>query len=316
MSDTEPDIYSFFESFKEYKTREEEMKVMFSRDTDKPTCETHSWGSKKFGDDSANNICVKFKILCKVIKSKKRGSERRILNHTDYTFLNYWLNSLSKKTKGSHNLTVYMFQDTFSNIEEDFFNYGMPNEKLYDIKNEHFNNMILLSDLYDNMAQIFYDTSALEDEKISCIKYFQKYINTYKQGIIKCPNDNTSFCKALKHFKNDYEQKFLGVHSISEKCIDRENLLLPTYDDVSLEKKNTIVGSILGPSFATLLASFFLYKFTPLRQWIRTKMGSTKEAQSNLYDENNQLFLDTSDNNYTNFDEIPYRISYDSAVIS
>ncbi|SBT02110.1 PIR Superfamily Protein [Plasmodium ovale curtisi] len=316
MSVTEPDIYSFFESFKDYKTYEQEMKVMFTRDTDKPTCETHSWGSKKFGDDSANNICIKFKILCEVIKSKKRGSEPRILDHTDYAFLNYWLNSLSKKTTSSHNLTVYMFQDTFSSIEEYFVNYGMLNKKLYDIKNEDFNNMVLLSDLYDNIAQIFYDTRALDDKKISCIKYFQKYINTYKQGIIKCPHDNTSFCKALKHFKKDYEQKFLGVHSISEKCVDKENLLLPTYDDLLLEKNNTIVGSILGPSFATLITSFFLYKFTPLGQWIRTKMGSAKEAQNNLYNENNQLFLDTSDNKHTNFDEIPYRITYDSSVIS
>ncbi|SBS93057.1 PIR Superfamily Protein [Plasmodium ovale curtisi] len=75
-------------------------------------------------------------------------------------------------------------------------------KKLHDIKDKDFNNMILLSNLYNNMAEICQSTSSIE-ENIQCIEYFQEYINKYKKGIIKRPHDDTSFCKALKHFKED-----------------------------------------------------------------------------------------------------------------
>ncbi|SBS81961.1 PIR Superfamily Protein [Plasmodium ovale curtisi] len=315
MSSTEPDIYSFFKAFKTYKSYEYNIEENFGKDERKNICTYFSPNVQISSNENANEICEKFKSLYKLIISINKKSINEELYDIDFAFLNYWLNGKLRSTMISHNLSVDKFQEEMSYREFEFVGTTFD-KKLYDIKNEDFNNMVLLSDLYDNIAQIFYDTKALDDKKISCIKYFQKFINTYKKGIVKCPHDNTSFCKALKHFKKDYEQKFLGVHSISEKCVDKENLLLPTYDDLSLEKNNTIVGSILGPSFATLITSFFLYKFTPLGQWIRTKMGSTKEAQNNLYDENNQLFLDTSDNKHTNFDEIPYSISYDSSVIS
>ncbi|SBS95940.1 PIR Superfamily Protein [Plasmodium ovale curtisi] len=313
MSDTKSDIYSFFKEFEEYKECEGAMNHALSGNEHDMECDSFSSGVQKFGTERANDVCVKFKILCKVIQSKKKGPEPKILDQKDYAYLNYWLNSKLRNGNTSHDLTVDQFQKEMSDRELQFVNVKFD-KKLYDIKDEDFNNMILLSDLYDNIAQIFYDTSALKDKKISCIKYFQKYINTYKQGIIKCPHDDTSFCKALKHIKGDYEQKFLGVDSISEKCIDRENLLLPAYEDVSLERKNTIVGSILGPSFATLFTSFFLYKFTPLGNWILNKMGTKNGTHSNIYEENDQSILNTSDINYINSDYNEYGISYDSVV--
>ncbi|SBT51633.1 PIR Superfamily Protein [Plasmodium ovale wallikeri] len=246
MSDTKSDIvcYSFFKEFKEYKEYEGAMNHVFSRDKLNTNCDSYLNDVQKFGTEKANDVCVKFKILCKLIESKKKGPETRKLDHKDYAFLNYWLNSKLRNGDTSNKLTVQEFQSQINEYEYEFWGVTFD-KKLYDIKDEDFNNMILLSDLYDYMAQNFHSISKLGEKKTPCIGYFEKYINTYKQGIIQCPHDDTSFCKALTHFKGDYERKILGVDGISEKCMDRENLLLPTYGDVSLERKNTIVGSIL-----------------------------------------------------------------------
>ncbi|SBS81958.1 PIR Superfamily Protein [Plasmodium ovale curtisi] len=313
MSDTKSDIYSFFKKFKEYKECEGAMNRVFSGNKLNIECDSFPSDVQKFGTEKANDVCVKFKILCKFIQSKKKEPEPGTLDHIDYAYLNYWLNSKLRNGNTSNNLTVQEFQSEINDLEYEFLG-ATFDEKLYDIRDEDFNNMILLNDLYDNMAQIFHSISNLGEKKISCIEYFQKYINTYKQGIIKCPHDDTSFCKALKHFKGDYEENFLGVYSISEKCMDKENLLLPIYEDVSLERKNNIVGSILGPSFATLFTSFFLYKFTPLGNWILNKMGTKNGTHSDIYEENDQSLLNTSDINYINSDYNEYGISYDSVV--
>ncbi|SBT57336.1 PIR Superfamily Protein [Plasmodium ovale wallikeri] len=246
MSDTKSDIvcYSFFKEFKEYIEYEGAMKQVFSDNKLNMKCDSYSNDVQKFGIENANDVCVKFKILCKVIELKKKGPEPKTLVHKDYAYLNYWLNSKLRNGNTSNNITVQEFQDEMNELETEFVS-AKFDKKLYDLDDEDFNNMILLSDLYDNMAQIFHSISDLGEKKTPCIGYFEKYINTYKQGIIQCPHDDTSFCKALTHFKGDYERKILGVDGISEKCMDRENLLLPTYGDVSLERKNTIVGSIL-----------------------------------------------------------------------
>ncbi|SBS93946.1 PIR Superfamily Protein [Plasmodium ovale curtisi] len=312
MSATESDIYSFFNDYKTYKQYEAEMEKMYSDNTHNSKCYSFLSNDRKFGAENANNICVKFKIFCKVIESKKKEASNIFIDYKDFAYINYWLNSMSKNASISNKLTVKEFQDTMSDIEDDLFAYGTLSQKLYDIKDEDFNNMNLLRHLYYNHGQIFKNTIGIK-EIIPCIEYFQEYINTYKKGIIMCPHDDTSFCKALKHFKKEYEENFFGEFGITEKCSDKEFLKLPTYNDISLEdKKITIVGSILGPSFTTLFASVFLYMFTPFGQWVRAKIRTNKESRNNIYEENDSSLLSTLDNNNMNFDENPYHISYNS----
>ncbi|SBS81959.1 PIR Superfamily Protein [Plasmodium ovale curtisi] len=314
MTSKDPDIYSFFVNFKEYKRYEQEMEAIYSNGKDNTTCHTYYWDSKQFGNERANNICVKFKILCKVIKSKKRGPKPSILDLTDYAFLNYWLNSISRNSTTGNNLSVDMFQDSMSSIEDDIVGVIFE-KKLYDMNDDAFNKMNTLNELKTNYGEIFAHSSDIVKGGIPCIGYFEKFINTYKNCIIKCPDDDTSFCRALKHIKEEYKEELLGNGGISESCIDREKLQLPSYSDALLEYNNVnVVGSILGPSFATLFTSVFLYMFTPLGQKIRAIMRRNKGTDSDLYEENNQSFLSSSDNEHVNVDENSYHISYDTVV--
>ncbi|SBS95518.1 PIR Superfamily Protein [Plasmodium ovale curtisi] len=308
--------FSFFNDFKTYKNYESVMEIKFSKDKDNTTCDSFSSGVQKFGNENANDVCVKFKILYNFIILKKKTSESKSLNDIDFSYLNYWLNTKSKNTTIINGLSVDDFQYKIGHAENEFIDVYFD-EKLYDIEENIFKNMNLLNYLYDNYGVIFNNISSnKEEEKISCLKNAQEFIDNYKKCIIQCPLDDTNFCKALKHFKKEYDKTFFGEHNITEKCIDQELLRLPTYKDVSVGDKISVVGTILGPSFGTLFASVFLYKFTPFGQWIHSKMGTGKGVLDNLYEENEQLSLDNLDNDNIRFGENPYLISYDSVVNS
>ncbi|SBT53020.1 PIR Superfamily Protein [Plasmodium ovale wallikeri] len=312
MSSIDPDIYSFFVSFTDYKKYEEEMKVRYSKNKDNTECEEFSWNTKKFGDESANDICIKFKILRNVILSKKRGVNSGILDNNDYSYLNYWLNDMSKNATSTNKITIGEFRMKVDGVEGTFAGVLLHN-KLYDIIEDDYQNIKLLEYLYLNYYRKFTEISGLkEGKKILCFEYVKELFDTYKKGIIQCPHDNSNFCKALEHFKGVYNKLYLGDYGVSEKCTDVDLFILPTYSDVSLGDKITAVGSILGPSFGTIFSMLLMYKFTPFGQWIRYKMGTNKEAHSNLYEKNDELLLDNSDSGYINADVNPYRISYDS----
>ncbi|SBT54583.1 PIR Superfamily Protein [Plasmodium ovale wallikeri] len=314
MSSINPDIYSFFVNFTNYKDYEKEMEAKYSQDKGNTTCDTYSGDSVQFGNDSANNICVKFKILRNVILSRKRP-KTELLDDKDFAYLNYWLNSISRNTTISNNLTVDELQRKMSFIEKEFF-FEDFDEKLYDMNDEEFHKTNLLYELKINYGEIFLDSKKMLQGNTPCIGYIQKYINTYKKCIIQCPDDDTNFCKALTHFKEEFAKNILGTVGIAEQCPDKDLLRLPTYSEASLERRNTIIGSVLGPSFGTLCTILFLYKFTPFRQWIHAKIGRNNEAQNNLNEENIQPLFDNSDNEYINFDGSPYDISYYPSVNS
>ncbi|SBS95695.1 PIR Superfamily Protein [Plasmodium ovale curtisi] len=315
MSDTEADIYSFFNNFETYIQYEQHMEKHYGESEQENECYSFIPDINISSTESANKICEKFKYLYKFIISTKTQPKTKILDNNDFAYLNYWFNCKLRNNMPTNKLTVTDFYENMSDHEVEF-GPDTFDGKLYDLEYEDFNNMNLLSQLKIYYGETYKNMSAhINEVNIPCIQYFQKYITTYKEAIIKCPHDNTSFCKILNNFKEEYDKMFFGEFGISEKCADKEFLKLPTYNDVLQEnQKITTVGTILGPSFATLFTSFFLYKFTPLRQWIRGKMGSKIGSHSNLYEENDELSLNTSDNENIKFDEIPYRISYDSVT--
>ncbi|SBT43927.1 PIR Superfamily Protein [Plasmodium ovale wallikeri] len=294
MNSAASDIYSFFDNYKIYKSYEREMEEKISGGKGNTTCDSFSTDVQISDTESAKNICVKFKFLHNFIISIKKPTENKSLNDTDFAFLNYWLNNKLRNTRVNHNFTVEEFRNDMSDHEVEFI-YNDFDRNIYHIKDEDINNMNLLSELHTNYGEIFPNYSTIMSGNVPCIEYLQKCINTYRKCIIKCPDARTSFCKALNHFKVEYEKTFFGEFGISEKCPDKEFLKLPTYNDILQENQKITV-------------------FTPLGQWIRTKMGSNEGVRGHIYEENEQLLLDTSDTERIISDYNEYGISYDSAV--
>ncbi|SBT73456.1 Plasmodium vivax Vir protein, putative [Plasmodium ovale] len=314
MSSPGSDIYSFFEAIKTYSFYEVQMEQYFKGDGAKETCNSFPHYVQISSTESANNICEKFLYLYNLIINHKTHKGKQYLSINDFAYLNFWINSKLRNNTNSYKITVNEFHEKMGDHELEFVT-GIFKGKIYDLEENHFKNMNLLYYLYDNYGLIFNKIKSNEkEEKISCLQYAQELIDNYKKGIIQCHIDKSNFCKALKHFKGVYE-KITRPDGVSEKCVDRESLQLPTYNDALLEYKNiNVVGSILGPSFATLFTSVFLYMFTPLGQRIRAIMGRNNGIHSDLYEENNESFLSSSDNDHINVDENSYHISYDTDV--
>ncbi|SBT73413.1 PIR protein [Plasmodium ovale] len=317
MSSSVPDIYSFFKSFKDYALYDFYMEKEFTEHKIEKICSSFSMSAQISETESANNICEKFIHLYKFMCCRKSQNQNKALDSNDIAYLNYWLNNKLRNASISHNITVKDFYENMSLHEEEFIGNDTFENKLYDLEENHFNNMNLLNYLYDNYGIIFKNISDnAKEEKISCLQYAQEFIHNYKKCIIQCPLDDTNFCKASKHFKIEYDKIFFKDGSITEQCMDQELLRLPPYKNVSIENKITAVGTILGSSFGTLFASVFLYKFTPFGQWIHAKIRRNKGEDSILYEENDPSFLNISDNDIISFDRSPYHISYDSVVNS
>ncbi|SBT78582.1 Plasmodium vivax Vir protein, putative [Plasmodium ovale] len=312
MNSIDLDIYSFFKDFKNYKSYEDRIDGNFKRDGYKNTCFYFPLDVKISNTESANQICEKFKSFYTFIISINKKTNT--LSNKDLSYLNYWLNSKLRNAMYSHNISVETFHYKMNHIEGDLAGYDIFAGKLYNISDVDFENMKLLDYLYVNHGIIFKIISEENEENISCLQHFQELIDNYKKGIIQCSIDNSDFCKALRDFKEEYEKDFIREYRITEKCIDQEFLKLPTYYDVSQENKITVVGSITGPIFGTLFALLCFYKFTPFGQWILAKIRTNKEAHSISYEENDKLFLDTSDNGHINPDYNLYHIPYDSVV--
>ncbi|SBT72390.1 PIR protein [Plasmodium ovale] len=314
MSSAIPDMYSFFEKYKTYKLYESEMEKKYTEDKGKTTCDAFVSDVKISSTETARNLCVKFKIFYKFLVSIKSQPTTKLLDNNDFAYLNYWLNDKLRNTTFNHNITAGTFYERISFRDDDFAGNNLFDNKLFHIEENDFNNMILLSLLEESYSDFYAKIIAhTKETSISCLGYTQKLIDTYKKGIIMCSVDDTNFCQALKHFKQKYENFVFKEYSITEICIDRELIKLPKYNDVSLgDKEVTVAGSILGPSFGTLFTLAFLYKLTPFGQWIHAKMGTKRGAHSNIYVENDESLLNTSDNENVDFNENSYNISYDS----
>ncbi|SBT83162.1 PIR protein [Plasmodium ovale] len=316
MSSKVPDIYSFFYDYITYKKYEVYIEKHSGTGIHNNTCNVFNHDVPISSTESANNICATFKNLYKFIHTTKKSTRSEYLDNNDFAYLNYWLNSKLKNNTLRHSITVKEFHEKMSNHEWDFVS-GIFDGILYDLGEDDFTNMNLLNNLEINYSEIYENIiSRIEKQgKISCLGYYQKYFNIYKEGIKRCPN-NTNFCNVLNIYKKKYES-FSDPKTISEKCIDEMIPKLPTYNHISLgDQKFTVIGTILGPSFGMFFTLVFLYKFTPFGQWILSKIGKNKITHSNLYEKNNQLLLDTSDNVHINSAHNSYSISYDSAVNS
>ncbi|SBT01685.1 PIR Superfamily Protein, partial [Plasmodium ovale curtisi] len=242
MNSAIPDIYSFFNDIDTYLKYDYYIETKYKEDVhNKNTCNAFLPDVNVSRTETANDVCAKFKNLYKFIIHKNSHANSSSLNDNDFAYLNYWLNNKLRNDTHGHYVTVKMLHKNMNDREDEFVTDDMFKGKLYDIEHEDFNNMLLLRHLQKCYAQIFEKMTPLIKEKnISCIEHFQEFINTYKNGIIKCPYDDTGFCKALKHFKEEYKQKFLDTFGLSEKCIDRNRLELPTYEDVSGNKQITM----------------------------------------------------------------------------
>ncbi|KMZ83530.1 hypothetical protein PVBG_00610 [Plasmodium vivax Brazil I] len=221
----------------------EKAKAVESQDIkNKPSNECNYFlSSATYTDIKLYIFCKQFKYMYNQLISLKRGTSilRNYDNH--YAYMNYWLND---KLKSKNIKFPYSVEQFFRKIKKHDKNFDEDNfllEKIYDIDYDVLENMRILHNLYDKYYKIYniLNGNPKKPEE-SCLSYFNECVNEYKKAKIKCIMDNNNFCKALKTFKDNYEQ-FYHMNSELINCNIEEVIKLPTDEEILTRYNNQII---------------------------------------------------------------------------
>ncbi|VVA00378.1 PIR protein, partial [Plasmodium vivax] len=183
---------------------------------------------------------------------------------------------------------------------------------IYDINKDDLYRMNILYNLYDKyikLKNIIEDTS--EPNKQSLLNLSTACCPHYiKAGYICNPgnnnNNSSKFCKELNTFKSKYDDIY---QKIVQKGADYSNNFIKL-EECSNPKIITtaVTGSIIG--LIPLLG--VLYKFTPMGQVLRSKMGILNNDISKNDEEMTNISLMEQENESLNFQQGTYNIKYQS----
>ncbi|KMZ76631.1 hypothetical protein PVIIG_06428 [Plasmodium vivax India VII] len=260
-------IYKFFDDIKEYIDA-----VKNSENTEAPQeisheCTLMSTSFYKNNPEVAKSICVQFLKLYKSLYNFKSKDISDPTYLSAVHFLNYWLNAELKKKMFNKNVCVKDFYDhmeTYAQFIDNIHIYSY--DEICVIKNDELDNMNILYNLYSNYYNVFNGSNIVCATKESCLEYSKQCFQEYKKGIIKCENNDSDFCKAIKEFENKYDSLKRG-NKTNNGFNSKELMPLPSYEQAfeeyqsELNRRITIVTiSIICSIFGIIIILFYLYK--------------------------------------------------------
>ncbi|SBS92105.1 PIR Superfamily Protein, partial [Plasmodium ovale curtisi] len=136
---------------------------------------------------------------------------------------------------------------------------------------------------------------------VLCRQYREECNKKYIDGIINCRNDGSYFYKAIKEFKEKYENNVRLYIGNVDNCQTKEFFELPDVDYVlsvyKYARKEQLKGittlPILAPIFGVFLMLRCSDRFTPFRQFLYKKIKRIKNMLMNADDRQNELLSDS-----------------------
>ncbi|SBT01926.1 PIR Superfamily Protein [Plasmodium ovale curtisi] len=324
--------YDFFKYFNEYIEYEKSVETGWNVPAYKNQCALN--GRIFTGEHNGEEvICAKLKCFYNSLFHPLSNGDK----HNEYAqYINFWLNNQLKDNQ-AFSTTIDSFYNKVKYTSFLFDRQNLLEGKIYDITDEQFKNMKFLNDLYRNYYNILIITKARISEN-NCLEYSTKCVQVYEEAIKKCPSDSSTFCKALKSFKEKYEtinnpKSLKNCNQIAllalpeHKAPETERRMPQEGELISMEESNQaehasipyfsyvfgFIGAILGIFFTILI----LYKYTPLGSGLFCGTIKKKKIHTNLEEAyNKELLLDNSEFEYNNLENMPYNITYNSTINS
>ncbi|SBT00106.1 PIR Superfamily Protein [Plasmodium ovale curtisi] len=254
----------------------------------------------------SHKICEQFKYLYDTLNDLSKSSDRksRSLNESDCSFLNYWLNNKLRIYNNDPQICIKDFYQKLKNEDNTFFNSTLSLDgHLHNIHEDHFENMKILYNLYYikyKLHNILIDEGS-STRSVLCRQYREECNKKYIDGIINCRNDGSYFYKAIKEFKEKYENNVRLYIGNVDNCQTKEFFELPDVDYVLSEykyaRKEQLKGittlPILAPIFGVFLMLTCSDRFTPFRQFLYKKIKRIKNMLMNADDRQNELLSDS-----------------------
>ncbi|SBT73407.1 hypothetical protein, conserved [Plasmodium ovale] len=296
---TSAEIYEFFDNFDEYEKLVGVPSVSFNIGDINEGCDSLKDDNDLTNILSPDDICKKFKFLYSSLFSSIDRSEETLHKNNHCSFLIYWLNKELNGKDNNTSICVKHFYDKMKEKHTGFFSDDLFEEKVHNINNYDIENINTLFNLYGIKSRI----NVLRDRetpKNKACSHVKECYDKYKEGIIKCEHNCSSFYIALELFKNKYNLEMNLPYSGLDPCKSDGIVTLPDWNDI-LEKyqternkqlKNTTL-TILIPTFGFILTSIF-FKFTPFGQFLGKKIWK-KNIMNTDYEQENVLLSHLSD---------------------
>ncbi|SCA60749.1 hypothetical protein PVC01_000110000 [Plasmodium vivax] len=299
------DRYDFYNNIDKYIAEVRKIEKPIPPNTPITECDEysnmHSLGNK----EKANILCNNFARLNKFVAS----IETEV--HNKCNFLNYWLNSELSQTWFSKDNTV---SEVYIGIESYIFSnevYAPLNCDLCNINKDELYKINKLYNLYKNYSKLNTIIDSEPDpNKQEIIELSTQCCADYNDVSYICKgnnkNNNLEFCNIL----NDFELKYHVLYqSAIRKGSDYSNNLIilsecPNNKIITTAVTGTVVGLI------PLLG--VLYKFTPMGQVFRSKMGILNNDIRNTDEDMTNIPLMGQDSDNIISRQGTYNIKYQS----
>ncbi|CAI7719875.1 Plasmodium vivax Vir protein, putative [Plasmodium vivax] len=304
--------YDFFDNISNYmkdgKSIEDTVK---SVDASKHCDSFSSATASQLGDkENAKYICEIFTKLCNHFPNCKE-QEQDTSYKQNCGLLNYWLNMKLNDDKINGKTCVSEIENLIQSHCSDIFGFSIQSlDFLYDIKKKELHKMNILYSLYQNyrkLKNIIHTNSG--PEKPSLLPHSTACCTDYIEAKYICNgdnnnNNNSTFCDKLGTFVSEYGklyQEFDGKRSqFSDYLIKLEEC--PNTKIIT----TAVTGSIVG--LIPLLG--VLYKFTPMGQVFRSKIGISNNDISNNDEQKIKISLMEKENEPIRFQQGTYNIKY------
>ncbi|SCA83479.1 VIR protein [Plasmodium vivax] len=258
----------------------------------------------------AKNIC---NIFISIYNKLKKGSSayRQDSNYKkDFAFLNYWVNWYIHVKFNQNNILsdFYNSIDSQNLLEE---TYDTSNNPIYDIEKNELYKMNILYSLYENYSK----HDDIIENKFDLYKQSLSTLSTeccpdYIKASYICNEDNKKnnpkFCEKLRAFELKYEQLYGKVAKKGSEFSDNFIKLTECHNPKIIT--TAVTGSIVG--LIPLLG--VLYKFTPMGQVLRSKIGILNNDISKNDEQMTNISLIEQENEPLRFKQGTYNIKYQS----
>ncbi|CAI7721742.1 PIR protein [Plasmodium vivax] len=305
--------YLFFDDIDNYVSKVQNAEITDAEPKENAGCNSfyETWGSKFKNRESAKSICGQFLKLTDSLSSVKKPSQEEHHYKKDYAFLNYWVNfHLSKSIISESNCVNYIYNALESSLYDDL-KFRIPTGTIYDLDKDELNKMNILYNLYENYVKLnAIDYNNPEVDKQKLLTHSTACCTDYVKASYICSGDNKNnnrkFCEIVTDFESKYEKLY---NPVAQKGSDYSK----NFIRLSECGNNKIISTAITGSIIGLIPLFgVLYKFTPMGQVIRSKMGILNNDISNTEEEMTKISLMDHENEQLRFQKATYNIKYQS----
>ncbi|CAI7719857.1 Plasmodium vivax Vir protein, putative [Plasmodium vivax] len=296
--------YDFFNNIDKYITEVKKIENTSPLNKLPNDCENFS---KQFGlgnPEKAKSLCISFAKLNKFLVAVQTQDVDKC------KFLNYWLNSELSQTWFSENNYISVVYNGMDSQLHNNDAYTTLNCNLFNINKDELHKMTILYNLYEKYSElntITEDMSVLN--KQSLLTLSSECCPHYLEASYICNsgnNDNSIFCEKITDLKSKNDALYKKVHG--ERPDLSDNFIRLS------ECRNTkiITTSVIGSVVGLIPLLGVLYKFTPMGQMFRSKIGILNNDISNNDEEMTNISLMEQENEQLKYQQGKYNIKYQS----